>query len=1322
MRPSIDEARNAGRTSHSSHTRTRSSLFTSIASGGQLLRPSSAWLRRSNENGKKSSYLSNEAAASAASLTSSHVSPDESKSKGKAVRVVTEEPAEAGSSSQNNSSPRPLPSLRAPFSLRKKSKANLADQYETDLLAISPSESTNTSSIPRSSPASGSTDYFAPRESTSRESRDFRGQQRKREGRSSRLAFDRQREIPEYDRPESSAASSPRTSQSSRIWHKVLNRREGTGEGASSKQGLSVDSLNRSHLPASPRASVSGRRSMAIARDAMPSTVKIPSSSLVEGNSSTQATSRDSMSTVGSRENGKHVTPRGRRGSVTPIPGDGSTPSKRSIVESSRLYNEKMKSSDALPRADDPLVSAASVLSPTRPSVDDTLRKQASPLSDGRPSLCSEDALWLSAQDATSPVTMDGRDGNSSNMTQSPAVPSSSQPLRSPVSMSSADAPPLTSVPRRSYSRRGSLSRTLATVFDPRPSVSDHLEDMPKRPLVPPSRSLSQISKLSGPISAHPGSSSQSGTTSPVTAMSHFSSCEEIVRDSIDGSSKNGKSISSNSSPSRYDLRSSAGSPRSPKRSSSLQEAHSPSKTKTRSMGSGVLRRDEPRSTKTLEAALEASESTTDDANTFQSSKARSAPKAASTTSKSSLLASGAALARSRKKSLPAVPVAKNVARETKRSKPLALNQDVPPRARSNEIASALRSKERSAQPSEIKVGQGMPRPVQPRPASSLGLRTLDPDSKSADELSGARLQDLDDQAFLNVLEKARQRHRDELARETKTAKRVSSIATIGIAPQSEPSNVSKDDRQDSYTSHGSENSAEVASSPALSRPPLLKRSSSADAKVGVRSLSGPAGETSFTSSLPSAIGWASGQAQVKTAFANDEDWKKEVRALFVIRELLTTEQSYAQHLENLLQAVRKKATSSGAPVSTLGGPAGTRRKSVSTLTSMAPATLTNKSAASLAAISDRHLPLMRNLLPQLIALSRTLTSKIDANPTAAGVGLAFALIAPQLEATFVAWSTSATEIMEGLRATHGPKAKAKDKLSLVNAVPRTFDSGQLGAPATSHLSPSPQPMSPVSHRHAEVTSGMSMTRPPSPTSATFSDEIKRPSSSLSVLRPSRRRSTVSNVSSEPPSAKVSRSPKFDERESAAEKSGSDVGAAVASVSPISRPASPWGFGTRRRSASKSHAKKPSLTASASVADLPSIDGVQTPAQSVSGLNSQSGGSTKALSAIDVAIMPLQRPPRYLLLLIELLRNTPQSSVSHARVTRSLEVVRAVAHRCDQASPKGSSHLTTAAGGSTKAPSTATTTTRASLDGNMTPTLRSRASVPGLSVVRAGKS
>ncbi len=126
-----------------------------------------------------------------------------------------------------------------------------------------------------------------------------------------------------------------------------------------------------------------------------------------------------------------------------------------------------------------------------------------------------------------------------------------------------------------------------------------------------------------------------------------------------------------------------------------------------------------------------------------------------------------------------------------------------------------------------------------------------------------------------------------------------------------------------------------------------------------------------------------------------------------MIRELVQTERSYARHLESLMQAVRRLSNPQIANAK--------RDRRGQAESTVAP-----------------HIMSLRSLLPQLIALSRALTSRIDEDPTAAGVGAAFRVIAPQLEATFVGWSFTVADIQNALRISEGTKSKSKDRIGLV--------------------------------------------------------------------------------------------------------------------------------------------------------------------------------------------------------------------------------------------------------------------------------------------------
>lgn len=595
-----------------------------------------------------------------------------------------------------------------------------------------------------------------------------------------------------------------------------------------------------------------------------------------------------------------------------------------------------------------------------------------------------------------------------------------------------------------------------------------------------------------------------------------------------------------------------------------------------------------------------------------------------------------------------------------------------------------------------------------PRPSSSLGINRLEHEAPLMKELGHAQLQNLDDSEFLQILEDARRRHQKRVAQQADEANRIARMMQLGIISDKRihkiPDLISP---RDYSTRDSIERDAGVImrgrSSFKAEPEKLRRRPSSAHGRLSRNNADDGEWLTNaeasgqivdpngtLTSSrvdvmpsdsllMPLNTGNAIGHTLWSPAFSSDDDWKKEVRALFVIRELLMTEHSYARHLASMLQAVRKKAI---VPSSGKGGLASSgcspRRKSVSTLASVA----TGANVGSNNKLSERHLPLMRNLLPQLIALSHSLTSRIDANPTAEGVGSAFNVVAPQLEATFVAWSSVANEIMSSLRQTQGPKGKAKDKLVLVD-VASSNESSEHSKWKKNGTAFASQPASPVKSTHNPSSDALTLTRPSSLIALASSNAEKRPepqspnsnAPSLSIEKEtSKRRSTISSVH-----PRNFRGLSAERRSEEPSKGPTDVAALPTMPS---RPSSPWGFVSRRRSLAAVASKRLSLSTlgldfqNAAVAgnrDGPSSSLARSAGAIGNGDGSVSAtnGRSKALSVLDVAIMPMQRPPRYLLLLTELLRATPPSSVSRVRVTRSLELMKAIAQKCDEASSNG---------------------------------------------------
>lgn len=549
------------------------------------------------------------------------------------------------------------------------------------------------------------------------------------------------------------------------------------------------------------------------------------------------------------------------------------------------------------------------------------------------------------------------------------------------------------------------------------------------------------------------------------------------------------------------------------------------------------------------------------------------------------------------------------------------------------------------------------------RPMSALGMtaeleRGVRRTSGGRGQQQGgpATLSIADDLEFLQALENVRRVHQDRIKRQDEEASKIADMARLGMASGN------RRVKAGDYARGRQGISPAASQSSTPSRIPLIRRSSSADGRYSSTSMAqrhqmppsqtsmqpsspnSPPGSLGLVSERPSALELGVGKASGKMrdgAILNDDDWKREVKALFVIREIVLTERSYAQHLEALLQAVRAMY------------PPTARKASLSTGTNL------SRSPGPI----PPHITLMRTLLPQLVALSRSLANRIDENPTAAGVGAAFRLVSSQMEATFVAWSSVATEIMDALRSSERAKSKSKDRIGLITLEPlehttlhdrrlQTHANGFVSVPTspTSSLAPSR-----ILSRTAEETVLVN-----SPTSATF-DETP------ADLTRAKRRSTLSGIS---PSLAASLRAKAmggttTESSSRTPPLSQSLGKrAMGAVVSSNRP--PLPTKARKQSIgwdSDFLTSRLPLTSSASNASTTA----DTPprAQSTAAYRSL---PVKRLSALDVAIMPTQRIPRYLLLLRNLNANTPPQSLSHVRLQRSLDFVKMVASSCDRAS------------------------------------------------------
>lgn len=183
-------------------------------------------------------------------------------------------------------------------------------------------------------------------------------------------------------------------------------------------------------------------------------------------------------------------------------------------------------------------------------------------------------------------------------------------------------------------------------------------------------------------------------------------------------------------------------------------------------------------------------------------------------------------------------------------------------------------------------------------------------------------------------------------------------------------------------------------------------------------------------------VGCASGMMQ-EAPFTNDDDWKQEVKALFLIRELVQTERSYAQHMESLLILVLKWTGTA------------TTSKRMQTNVLMPSQSHSSTPVRVSTGIAPQHLVTLRAMLPQLISVSRALVYRIEETPSSVGVGQAFIAIRGKFEEVHLSWSSTVGETLAALRATEGTKSKSRGRLGLVPVldppVPPTAAS-QLGA------------------------------------------------------------------------------------------------------------------------------------------------------------------------------------------------------------------------------------------------------------------------------------
>ena len=566
------------------------------------------------------------------------------------------------------------------------------------------------------------------------------------------------------------------------------------------------------------------------------------------------------------------------------------------------------------------------------------------------------------------------------------------------------------------------------------------------------------------------------------------------------------------------------------------------------------------------------------------------------------------------------------------------------------------------------------------RPSSAMGFRGA---STAQDrKMSQPTLDMVDDREFLEALEQVRAVQRERIEAQAQEAENKTRLARLGMASgnllKAKVSGSMLDDDDGVQLNTAGVSSSCVTTTAAkgvgcaVPRPlPHHRRSTSDDGQLSRTQSMSPTLQAlerdvdqrqkdivkAYTDKKPpagppiSGLEWGVGKASGKLhdgTFVNDDDWKKEVKALFLIRELVQTERSYARHLSSLLAVVSKMqaATAAGGSSTALG----IKRKSTSNLFAAYSSAYANKTSAQ--GVPPNHFGLLRTYLPQLIALSNSLVQRVEENPTSAGVGAAFDVLSAQLESTFVGWSSVASEALKEMRSTELAKAKSPYKIGLVPLMPR--ESTEVGASTveTASNSGSSSPTSGFRHSTLRMTS---LTRPASPVAAAARHEVESSgagaTSTMPAKRSTKRRSTITSTSfiappriTVAPAAKLSSSPEEDK--------------AVGAATPSRRVG---------HSRSQSSFVTPATTPVSAVGGDPWSGLGMTTATSTAPVAQPASG--KSLTPMDIAIMPTQRIPRYGLMLRDLLRNTPPESLSHARVQRAISLIQKVAAMCDSAAP-----------------------------------------------------
>lgn len=358
-------------------------------------------------------------------------------------------------------------------------------------------------------------------------------------------------------------------------------------------------------------------------------------------------------------------------------------------------------------------------------------------------------------------------------------------------------------------------------------------------------------------------------------------------------------------------------------------------------------------------------------------------------------------------------------------------------------------------------------------PSSAVDLPALqkEPPSKSETPVSMYRtrrnksqptLRIADDLEFLHALEQVRLQHKERLAvRQRARSARKASMPNLRPPPSSRRpplpmTRVVSDRGTVEAGVMGRPRASSLADradeSLMMSHPPetLDVRSMTPDASTNFLELESVASEESEESEESAALEAASVHASSEESeaisnelgighttgnfpsapFTNDDDWKKEVKALFLIRELVQTERSYAAHLESLLIVVLKwtgTTSSTRLPTNVLMP---TQPSSSSQSLRMPTPTPT----------TPAHLVTLRQMLPKLISVSRALVYSIEESPTSEGVARSFLSMLDRFEDVHVSWHGVVGATLRSLRAAESSKSKAKGRLGRVPIAPPTTE------------------------------------------------------------------------------------------------------------------------------------------------------------------------------------------------------------------------------------------------------------------------------------------